>query len=93
MSDTRTFADLLTDLEGVVARLESPELPLETSIELFERGMELSRRLQSRLDEAERKIEMLVKGEDGTLEAVPFPAQGDEPGEPPSDEDDDSIPF
>ena len=51
---------------------EPHDLPLEQSLELFERGVHLSRECQKRLDEAERKVEILVKGDDGKATALPF---------------------
>jgi exodeoxyribonuclease VII small subunit len=66
------FEATLEELEGIVAKLEAGDLPLEQSLELFERGVHLSRECQKRLDEAERKVEILVKGEDGQLTPLPF---------------------
>ncbi|OGR14509.1 MAG: exodeoxyribonuclease VII small subunit, partial [Deltaproteobacteria bacterium RIFOXYB2_FULL_66_7] len=48
-------------LEAVVERLESGEPPLEESIRLFEEGMRLSETCRKRLDEADRKIELLLR--------------------------------
>jgi exodeoxyribonuclease VII small subunit len=45
-------------------------LPLERSLELFEQGVRLSRDCQKRLDEAERKVELLLKDTDGTFSRV-----------------------
>ncbi len=53
--------EALKALEDVVAKLEEPELPLEESIELFERGTKLSEVCYARLKEAEKKVEILVK--------------------------------
>ena len=74
MSD---FESSLKELEEIVGRLEGGDLPLEQSLELFEQGVRLSRDCQKRLDEAERKVEILLKGNDGTLISKPF----DEPEE------------
>ena len=76
-TDDRSFEDALAELEGIVTKLEASDVPLETSLQLFEQGMKLSRLLEKKLEEAERKIEMLVKGESGHLEAVPFRARAD----------------
>ena len=56
-----TFEEALKGLEAVVARLESGDAPLEESIRLFEEGMRLSEACRKRLDEADRKIELLLR--------------------------------
>ncbi len=56
-----SFEEALKGLESVVARLESGEAPLEESIRLFEEGMKLSEVCRKRLDEADRKIEVLLR--------------------------------
>jgi exodeoxyribonuclease VII small subunit len=52
-------------LEKIVRELERGELPLEKSLELFERGVKLSRECQERLQEAERRIEVLLQRDGG----------------------------
>ena len=69
---TGNFESTLEELEGIVVKLEAGDLPLEQSLELFERGVHLSRECQKRLDDAERKVEILVKGEDGQITPLPF---------------------
>jgi len=66
------FETALKELEGIVAQLESGDLTLERALELFERGVILSRECQKRLDEAERKVEVLTKGAGGEYETFPF---------------------
>ena len=56
-----SFEEALKGLEAVVERLESGEPPLEESIRLFEEGMRLSDTCRKRLDEADRKIELLLR--------------------------------
>ncbi len=56
-----SFEEALKRLEAIVARLESGEEKLEESIRLFEEGMRLSGICQKRLDEADRKIETLLR--------------------------------
>jgi len=73
----KTFESSLKELEEIVGRLEGGDLPLEQSLELFEQGVRLSRDCQKRLDEAERKVEILLKGNNNTLISKPF----DEPEE------------
>jgi exodeoxyribonuclease VII small subunit len=72
MPNEKSFEASLGELERIVEQLEAGDLPLEQSLELFERGVRLSRECQKRLDEAERKVEILLKDEDGSLRAVPF---------------------
>lgn len=66
------FEAALKELEGIVEQLERGDLPLEKSLELFERGITLTRVCQKRLDEAERKVEMLVQQQGGELSTAPF---------------------
>jgi exodeoxyribonuclease VII small subunit len=61
------FEDALSNLESIVEKLESGELSLEESLAAFEDGIRLSRICSKQLDAAEKKIEILVKGEDGEL--------------------------
>ncbi len=61
------FEDALSSLESIVEKLESGELSLEESLAAFEDGIRLSRICSKQLDAAEKKIEILVKGEDGEL--------------------------
>jgi exodeoxyribonuclease VII small subunit len=65
----KTFETSLAELEEIVGRLESGDLPLEESLELFEKGIKLSRECRTRLTNAERRIEILMKDADGNLTA------------------------
>lgn len=79
--DAITFEQAMERLEGIVARLESGDVALETAIELFQEGMALSRLCGQKLEQVERRIEMLVEGENGP-ERKPFaPAREDGKGE------------
>ena len=53
------FEAAIAELEGIVKKLEEGDLPLETSLQLYERGVQLSRFCHSRLEDAERRIEIL----------------------------------
>jgi exodeoxyribonuclease VII small subunit len=66
------YDQLVARLEKVVAELESGDLPLERSLEKFAEGMRLAREAGLRLDEAERRIEQLVKSAAGEDSEVPF---------------------
>jgi exodeoxyribonuclease VII small subunit len=61
----KTFEASLNQLETIVRKLESGELPLEESLKLFEKGVALSRECRERLNEAERRIEVLMKDSEG----------------------------
>jgi len=72
------FESALKTLEDIVGKLETGELTLERSLELFEEGIKISRFCGARLEEAERKVEILTRAADGTLSEQPFP---EEPGD------------
>ena len=61
----RSFEASLEALEQIVRQLESGDLPLEKSLELFEQGIRLSRECQERLSQAERRIEVLLRDNQG----------------------------
>jgi exodeoxyribonuclease VII small subunit len=63
---------LVTRLEKIVGELEAGQLSLEQSIERFAEGVRTAREAQRKLDEAERRVEMLVRSAEGEPEAVPF---------------------
>jgi exodeoxyribonuclease VII small subunit len=65
------FESGLAELEKVVKELESGDLPLERSLELFEKGVSLSETCRRQLQDAETRIEMLIK-KDGKYQAEPF---------------------
>ena len=67
MADPVRFEDALGELEGLVARLEKGELPLEDSLAAFERGVGLVRLLTQRLAEVEQRVEVLLKSEAGKV--------------------------
>lgn len=60
-----SFEDALRALEQVVRRLEGGDVPLDESIELYERGEKLRAHCQARLDAAQARIEAIVQGADG----------------------------
>jgi exodeoxyribonuclease VII small subunit len=63
-------------LERVVGELESGQLSLEQSIEKFAEGVKLAHEATRKLDEAERRIEVLVRNADGSEGEVPFDGEG-----------------
>jgi len=72
------FEKTLARLEEVVRKLESPQLSLDDAMKLFEEGVALSRECQKQLEEAEGKVEILLKKADGKITAEPFDPEGDE---------------
>jgi exodeoxyribonuclease VII small subunit len=66
-----SFETSLDELEKVVRELESGDLPLDRSLELFSRGMQLSESCRKQLEDAETRVEMLIRKE-GTYRPEPF---------------------
>jgi exodeoxyribonuclease VII small subunit len=66
-----TFQAGLDALEEIVGRLESGTLPLEEALRAFEDGVGLVRRLNEKLNEAERRVELLTRSADGKLRLKP----------------------
>jgi exodeoxyribonuclease VII small subunit len=83
MSKPKDFETALQRLEEIVRKLDSGDLPLASLLEVYEEGVTLSRFCQTKLEEAERKVEILNKKADGTLERSPF----DEPDPGPGSQD------
>jgi exodeoxyribonuclease VII small subunit len=77
MTDLK-FEDCLARLEQIVGALEAGNLPLEESLKVFEEGIALSRQCSRYLDDAERRIEMLVKDETGVTTTTPFVFQAED---------------
>jgi exodeoxyribonuclease VII small subunit len=73
----KSFESSLEQLELIVRELEQGELPLERSLELFEQGVKLSRECQERLSQAERRIEILMRDNQGRPAVRPFEAESD----------------
>jgi exodeoxyribonuclease VII small subunit len=68
-STIKDFEAAIAELETVVKKLEEGDLPLETSLQLYERGVHLSRFCHAQLEEAEKRIEIL--NERGQLKPAP----------------------
>jgi exodeoxyribonuclease VII small subunit len=69
---TEAYDAVVARLDRVVGELESGGLSLEASIEKFAEGVKLANEATRKLDEAERRIEMLVRNADGSQDEVPF---------------------
>ena len=93
----KNFESSLAALEKVVRDLERGDLPLEESLKLFEQGVRLTRECQERLNEAERRIEVLLRDHEGRPVVSAFGDDGDEGDDSPSlgrgieTEDDESV--
>ncbi len=70
-----SFEESLKKLQAIVDQLEEGDLGLEESLKLFEEGVSLSAACKKELDEAEGKVEMLIKQRDGSLKTEPFPPE------------------
>ena len=71
------FEDALKKLEDILRKLETGDMTLEESLKAFEEGIKLSRFCSDRLDEAEGKVEILLK-EDGKITEKPFAREDSE---------------
>jgi exodeoxyribonuclease VII small subunit len=71
-----SFEQALAALEEIVARLESGSVPLDESISLYEKGEELRKQCQARLDTAQQRIEKIVTDRDGNATGT-APLDGD----------------
>jgi exodeoxyribonuclease VII small subunit len=69
-----SFEQALSELETIVGALESGKAPLETSIQSYERGIALKNHCETKLRDAQEKIEKITISPDGTPSAVPFDA-------------------
>ncbi len=74
----KDFEAAIAELEGIVKQLEEGDLALEQSLSLYERGVQLSRFCHARLEEAERRIDVLT--ERGELKPAPASLAPDSPG-------------
>ena len=72
------FETALKKLEEVVKRLESGELSLDDSLKAFEEGVKMAAFCTRKLDEAEKKVEILLKKKDGSFAKEPFRLDNDE---------------
>ncbi len=75
MSENKTFEESLNELEKIASNLENGDLVLDEAINEFEKGITLSKECSKKLDEAEKRINILVQGEDGELKEESFTAE------------------
>ena len=88
---TGDFESSLVTLERIVREMERGDLPLERSLELFEQGVRLSRECQERLNEAERRIEVLLRDATGETFIEPLDERVSERAFETDEEDDESV--
>ncbi|MDD4189357.1 MAG: exodeoxyribonuclease VII small subunit [Eubacteriales bacterium] len=72
----QTFEQALSELEGIVEKMEKGDMTLDQSIEMFQKGIELSNYCSRRLDEVEKRITILIKDDNGNIRESDF----NEPG-------------
>lgn len=80
------FEKAFQELEKIVQRLEAEELPLDESLQLFEQGIRLSRFCHQRLEEVEKKIELILADAKGEPRAEPFAEEAEAAGHDDSDD-------
>jgi exodeoxyribonuclease VII small subunit len=72
------FEEALQKLEAIVAQMEEGDLPLEEALKAFEEGVKLAGFCTTKLDEAERKVEKLIRDQAGQLQPVSFSEDDDD---------------
>jgi len=65
------FEDALAELEGIVRRLEGGQVKLDDAIQSYERGAQLKRHCERKLNEAQQRVDRIVIGQDGTVTVEP----------------------
>ena len=78
MDNKITFEKAMTELEGIVKKLELGSLTLDESLAAFESAVGLIKLCNEKLDSAKRQVKVLVEGEDGVITDMPFDASEDE---------------
>lgn len=74
----KDFEEALKKLEEIVEKLEKGELALENALQLFEEGVKISQFCNAKLEEAEKKVTVLLQDRDGDLKEQPFePAENE----------------
>ncbi len=78
MAENMTFEAAVKRLEEIVRILEGGQAPLDQSLALFEEGVKLTNLCSKKIAEAEKKVEMLVRGENGEMVATEFKGRNEE---------------
>lgn len=71
------FEEAMKKLEEIVERLEGGNMPLEESVEMFEKGIELSKYCSKKLDEVERRITVILQDNNGKITEEDFEVPGE----------------
>jgi exodeoxyribonuclease VII small subunit len=66
-----SFEDALAELEGIVRRLEGGQVKLDDAIQSYERGTQLKRHCEKKLNEAQQRVDRIVIGSDGVVTVEP----------------------
>ena len=66
------FEEAVQKLETIIAQMEEGDLSLEDALKAFEEGVRLAKFCTTKLDEAERKVEKLIRDQSGKLRSIPF---------------------
>ena len=66
-----SFEDALAELEGIVRRLEGGQVKLDDAIQSYERGAQLKRHCETKLNEAQQRVDRIVIGQDGSVTVEP----------------------
>ena len=77
MSEALDFETALKNLEEIVKKLENGELSLDSALALFEEGIKLSRFCHTKLEEAERRVEILLKNGSSQMRSAPFESENE----------------
>jgi len=76
------FEEAMARLETIVSELEKGDLPLDQSLKIFEEGVKLSKTCLKMLDDAERKVEILIQDKDGKKRLRAYTFDDEEADEP-----------
>ncbi len=70
------FEEGLKKLESIVKTLDEGNIPLDEALSIFKEGLQLTKKLSKRLDDIEKKVEILIKKDNGSVEKRPFSQEG-----------------
>ncbi|MEZ5813202.1 MAG: exodeoxyribonuclease VII small subunit [Alphaproteobacteria bacterium] len=73
--ETLNFEDALGELEAIVRSLETAQIPLEDSINAYERGIALKKHCEAKLRDAQAKIEKITVDKDGSVSTEPLDSE------------------
>ena len=85
MASEMKFEEALKKLEKIVQELEDGDLPLDEACEKYEEGIRLSKACAKKLEQAKKRVEILLKNEDGSIELKEFDQRKAQEEEKPQD--------